>query len=216
MTGSQATFSEMSSVGGDFPETARVYITTTRESSATGSARQAWGELFVGITDVSADESFDAASMIVESGSPARCGTNAPGLDCVVFAFGSSFGEALCDVQQLDDVHAQPIVVTDVLMLGASADGIVDSLDALQGLSPERITVFAGPDIEEFEIPVDSDGLYGFVRGLRLADRAGLDRQRETELRDVHRLVQIDKQDGRAGLGFTWSDGELIPDSNYE
>lgn len=180
------------------------------------SAQGVIEDLLWGFSDRSYDAAAEATEQIIDAGSPVRCVSSHPEFDSVVYTWGESVDDAVRDVHGvLDTVAPAKVVVPYAPVLGSDVDDIVESFNAISGLEPGEITVIVG-DREFIDVPTDTGALYGFARGLRLADRVGLAKQRAAERRDIQRWASIDKQGGRAGLGFGWVDGCLVPGDNYD
>ncbi|WP_408957547.1 hypothetical protein [Natrinema sp. 74] len=110
-----------------------------------------------------------------------------------------------------DVIDADDIVVNSIAALGETHEEIQDRVSAF---------VAAGATIHLTSACVNidgdsSDGIIGVLDGL---DSAGLELQRETEMRDVRDWCDgFDRSRGRAPLGFTYDDdGELETADNFD
>lgn len=109
------------------------------------------------------------------------------------------------------------IIAPTVAALGESTGEIASRLDVLQDVCDElRIR----SDGEWVRLSVGSSDYESVLRWWTAAGNAGVQLQRAAEKRDVRLWSGVDKDGGRAGIGFEWKevDGETewVPADNYD
>lgn len=209
----QATLSELDRGGCDEGSTARVVLSTNRISITE--------MLSVFSTDCgSFREAGEKADMICSRDSPATFDTKHSAFDEIAYCVADDMGTALCDAHSLSEHNIIQVIFPAVGELGGDCDEIVANLNAAARLNPEKISIVGPSPSDRVDIRPGSDDLRGVAAGLQLADYVGLARQRSAERRDIRRWAGVDKEGGRAGLGFEWvqvdGDTEWVPADDYE
>lgn len=222
MATEQVTLTESNRRGEDPGDSVRIVLTTA--SDPWGSAGSAWIDfsslLFgYGSAETLADAG-EIADEIIAKGSPAAFGSGQSGIDQVVYIYGESTVDVLGDISSLDAEITQ-IIIPSLGSLGESFRMIADSLEALGNVVGVQISL-PNPDSDtgQTDLVPGSSEFEAVLESYRLADRAGVQLQREACKRDIRRWAQVDKDDGRAGLGFEWvevDDGtEWVPGDDYD
>lgn len=223
MATEQATLSRVSSTATQPVETTRIVLSVCSDPTAPHAGIHS--DLSCLLYDWSGsvatlDEASDRASTIIDAGSPAEFRTPHPELDKVVYVFGDSVDDVLRDVyrvEQRETVDLKQVVIPSLGSLGFDLRTIADNLELLAALDV-KISIIT--DGDRIDFPPGSDKLHGFIDGYRAGAGAGVRLQRAAEKRDVRLWSGIDKDSGRAGLGFEWrevdGDTEWVPASNYD
>lgn len=174
---------------------------------------------------VSFEDYGDLDHAIQEKGSPADFDV---GDTQVTHVFGTDFSTVLDDLEtviQRSNTHCEAVIIDGLQQLGSTAEEISTRLQQLQEiLEPTggELAIIdpdpAGSDIHSVDpSSTDFDWL---VRALNLASSAALRRHRKSIKSEIQRWAQIDKEGGRAGIGFEWVevDGETewVPGENYD
>ena len=102
-------------------------------------------------------------------------------------------------------------------------DVVVDSIETLGGSHAEirdRVDVLvrdASLHLNDTGVVIDSDSADALLGVLDSLDRGGVELQRAAAVRDVQTWCDgIDRDRGRAPLGFTYNDGEVVPGDNID
>lgn len=209
----QTTLSDIDRGGAEPELTARVVLTGTDSERAaveyayTICVRDPSYSKYIG--DV--HEVRETTRDIVADGSPVVTGAGRDGIDRYVWAFGDDPVDDVLSVA--DRFEALHVLVLDPVTFGETAGEIADRLAALTELGA---TVSLRVSRYNDWVTVSTDTLGPVLAGLRFADSLGIQLQREVDKDDIRRWCDWEKDGGRAGLGFSWNDGELVPSDRYD
>lgn len=149
---------------------------------------------------------------IVARGSPVVTGAGRDGIDRYVWAFGDDpVGDVVSVADRFEALH---VLVLDPETFGETVREIADLLAELTDLDA-TVSLRVGSGYNDW-VTVSTARLGPVLAGLRLADSLGIQLQRESVKDDIRRWCDWDKEGGRAGLGFSWDDGELVPSDRYD
>jgi hypothetical protein len=209
----QATLSELDRGGSKSAGTARVLLTGTDSERAAAEyayticVRDPNYSKYIG--DV--HEVREVTRDIVARDSPVTTGAGRDGINRYVWAFGDDPVDDVVSVA--DRFEALHVLVLDPVTFGETAGEIADRLAALTDLDA---TVSLRVSRYNDWVTISTARLGPVLAGLRLADSLGIQLQREVDKDDIRRWCDWEKDGGRAGLGFEWVDGELVPGTDYD
>lgn len=199
------------------PQTARIVLSACPDPTGHhAGVRTDLAGFDAEVNGIDRERNFGVADRVLDRGSPAIFSSAHPELDRIIYCYGESIDDVLRDahrVAQSDRIDLIQIIIPSLTSLGFDLGHIADALETLAGLGCKITLVRAG---ERLDLDPDLNDLREVIRAYRLADRAGIKLQREAQKRDIRRWASIEKQGGRAGLGFEWVDGEIVPADDYD
>ena len=158
-------------------------------------------------------EASDIAKQIVSDESPVFCDSPSS-FDMDVYCFDDESVSDVLSVVRGDRFELQQVVIPSITSIASDPRAVAERLRELVGIDVD-VMLRSGSESSWVRVNAADGEFEALLDGMILTDCYALTKSREATKNDIRRWCDWDMQGGRAPLGFTWVDGELVPSSDY-